>query len=232
LLNRHQIFLHPSCIDEVAMVELADASALYLSLKPHYDEAGEDGFSYRVSGTQEWQFQKTKEFLAWLRTRLGLPADLAATDEMRLPFGKYKAAFAQDIVMRDPVYCAWLLTDSYLADNKKKYLAQLLEETGHKVPDYAPAVVYSYHQVSAFIKAASEWTKVKFVEEETRVLVYDISRNAYQHYQLAQPCYKRLLEAVRPTKRGGKIKLRYTQPEACAALEVQEFKDKLQLLIS
>lgn len=231
-LNRHQIFLHPSCIDEVVMVELVDMSTLYISLKPHYDEAGEGGFSYRVSGTQEWQFQKTRDFLAWVRTRLGLPADLEVTDGMRLPFGKYKAALAQDIVARDPAYCEWLLTESYLADSKKESLAQLLEKAGHEVPDYAPAVVYSYHQVSALIKTASEWAKLKFVEEETRVLVDDISRNVHQYYQLTQPCYQRLLNAVRPAKRGGKIKLSYTQLEACASLEVQEFKDRLKLLIS
>jgi hypothetical protein len=157
---------------------------------------------------------------------------MEATDEMRLPFGKYKAALAQDIVARDPAYCEWLLTESYLADSKKVYLAQLLEEAGHEVPDYTPAVVYSYHQVSALIKAASEWAKIRFVEEEMRVLVDDISRQSHQYYQLVHPCYERLLNAVRPAKRGGKAKLRYTQPEACAALEVHELKAKLQLLIS
>ncbi len=232
MLNRHQIPFKPSPIDEVVLVELADASTLYVSLKPHYDEIGYGGFISRFSATEKWQFRKNQEFLAWLRARLDLPAQLEETEAMRLPFGKYRGALAQDIITRDLAYIEWLLTDSFLADCKKDYLTQLLEEAGYDAPNYSPAEVYSYRQLSELIQTAGVHAKIKFIADEMRLLLEDSSKSFYQYYQLAQPCYDRLLNAVRPARRSGKAKLQYTQPEACTALEVHERKIKLQALLS
>lgn len=232
LLNKHQIPFTPSQIDEVVTVELTDSSTLYVSLKPHYNDQRECGFIYRLYTTEDWTFTKNEDFLTWLRSRLGLPQQLEETDELRLSFGKYRGTLAQDIVRRDPAYLDWMISKSFLADSKKDYLAHLLEEAGHDVSDYEPAEVFSYHQVSELIKVASAGAKVKFIEDETRVLVEDSYRNSYKYYQLDQSCYDRLLDAVRPTRRGGKPKLQYAHAEAIAALDVQGRKDKLKALVS
>jgi uncharacterized protein (DUF3820 family) len=231
LLNTHQIPFEASYINEVVTVMLADSTTLYVSLKPHYNEAREVGFLHRLYASEEWTLTTNGDFLTWLRSRLELPQQLEDTG-VRLPFGKYKGALAQDVVKRDPAYLDWMVSKSFLADSKKDYLVQLLEEAGHDVTDYEPAQLFTYHQLSELIKAAGAGAKVKFIKDETRILLEDSYKNSYQYYQLDQLGYDRLLDAVRPARRGGKAKLLYTQLEASAALDVQERIKKIKLLVS
>lgn len=86
---------------------------------------------------------------------LGAPQQLEVTTGVRLPFDKYKGALTQDVVKRDPAYLDWVVSKSFLADSKKGYLVQLLEEAGHDVSDYEPASFFTYHQLSKLIKAAA-----------------------------------------------------------------------------
>lgn len=63
LLNLHQIPFQASYIKEVVTVALADKTTLYVSLKPHYNEAREVGFLHRLYASEEWTFATNENFL-------------------------------------------------------------------------------------------------------------------------------------------------------------------------